>query len=225
MPYRFILLLTSLCLFPILMVGQEGSDWWSEKPAGFYNNTTFGIVTMRGNLFTGMQSSAGYKLNPHIAFGGGIGIERYTDTPTYDTLTANLSLLPVFAEIRYTVLNKRVSPVIAVSGGYKVLLNVPSSQMISWTEEVYPGYFWTDFYEYDTYTQGGLFFTIEAGVKANVWKRLSMYLSADYSLWSVAGDHHYWMYEHAAGNTTETHEVSRTVAYTHMFVVRLGFGF
>jgi hypothetical protein len=225
MPYRFIILLTGLFLYPILTVGQERSDRWSEKPAGFYTNTTFGIVTGRGNLFTGMQSSAGYKLNPHIAFGGGIGIERYTDIPTYDTLTANLSLLPLFGEIRYTVLNRRVSPVIALSGGYKVLLNVPSSQMITWTQEIYPGYFWNDYYVYDTYTQGGLFFNVEAGVKANVWKRFNLYLSVDYSFWSVAGDHHYWVYQYAAGVTTETHQVTRTVAYTDQFVVRLGFGF
>jgi hypothetical protein len=222
MRYFIIILISLLLPGPISTFAQ--SDWWTEKPTGFYNNTTFGIVTTRGNLFTGMQSSAGYKLNPHIAFGGGVGLERYTDTPTYDTLTANLSLLPVFAEVRYTILKKRVSPVVALNGGYKILLNVPSSQMISWTEVVYPGFFWTDFYEYDTYTRGGFFFTVEAGVKANVWKRLSMYLSADYSLWSIAGDHHYWMYEHAGGNTTETHEVSQTVAYTHVFVLRLGFG-
>jgi hypothetical protein len=144
--------------------------------------------------------------------------------PTYDTLSANLSLMPVFAEVRYIILNKRVSPVIAVNGGYKLLLNIPSSQAVSWTQEVYPGFIWNDFYEYDTFNQGGFFLTVEAGVKANVWKRLCVCLSADYSLWSVAGDHHYWIYEHTGGNTTETHEVSRTVAYTHVFMLRLGFG-
>lgn len=197
----------------------------TEKPTGFYNTTTFGMVSFRGNLLTGMQTINGYKLNPHIAFGGGIGLERYRDLPTYDTLSANFSLLPIFADIRYTVLNKKVSPVLAINGGYKVLLNVPSSQMVSWTEVVFPGFFWTDFFDYDTYRRGGFFVTAEIGMKAHVWKRLALCLSADYSLWSVSGDHHHWTVEHASGKITKTHEVSRTVAYTHQFMIRLGFGF
>ena len=217
-----ILLLALPGCFPSLFAQGE---FWTEKPTGLYNNTTFGIVTFRGDFLTGIQSTFGYKLNPHIAFGGGAGLERYTGQPTYDTLSANFSLLPLYAEIRFTLLDKKISPVIAVDGGYKVLLNIPSSQMISWTEETYPGFYWTDYYEYDTYTRGGFFFTVEAGVKANVWKRVNIYLSVDYSFWSVAGDHHYWMYEHIGDETVETHSTSGTVAYTDQFVVRLGFGF
>ena len=233
-PIRCLILLAwiILCSGSNALFGQndttripDKSVRWALRPTGLYINASFGIVTFRGNLLTGMQAGAGYKLNPHIAFGGGIGLERYSGLPTYDTLSANFSLMPVFAEVRYTILNKPVSPFLALKGGYKVLLNIPSSQMTSWTYTVFPGFYWIDYAMYDTYTRGGLFFTAEAGVRANVWKRFNLFLSADYSLWSVSGDHHLWTTEWKGGVDTETHEISSVVAYTHIFGVRLGFGF
>jgi hypothetical protein len=222
--YLFIFLIVSILSGACPAFSQE-TGFWTEKPAGLYNNTSFGIVTFRGNLLTGMQTTFGYKLNPHIAFGGGIGLERYTNMPTYDTLTANLSLLPIYAEVRWTILDKRVSPVIAVDGGYKVLLNIPSSQLQTWTYTAFPGFAWTDYSVYDTYTQGGFFIAAEAGVKANVWERLNLYLSINYSFWSIAGDHHVWSEEHVGVTTNETHDITHTMAYTDQWTVRLGFGF
>jgi hypothetical protein len=219
-----------LSLFILVVFSGGGSaiaqnDWWTEKPTGLYNNTTFGIVSLRGNLFTGMQTIFGYKLNPRFSVGGGIGLERYTDMPTYDTLTVNLSMMPIFAEVRYTAMKTRVSPVVALGGGYKVLLNVPSSQRSVWTETPFPGFLWTNYSAYDTYTEGGFFFSAELGMKANLWKRMYLYLSVNYSYWSVAGDYHLWAEEHTGENVTETHETTRTVAYTDQVMVRLGFGF
>lgn len=221
--YLYTLIIVFTCGVHAVIAQENG--FWTEKPAGLYNNTTFGIVTFRGNWLTGMETSFGYKLNPHIAFGGGAGVERYTDMPTYDTLSANFSLLPLFGEVRYTVLNKRVSPVLAVKGGYKVLLNIPSSELVTWTQTVFPGFYWIDYSEYDTYTRGGLFFTVEAGVKASIWKRINLCLSVDYSFWSVAGDHHTWSTEYKGGSETDSHEVSSVMSYTDQFVVRIGFGF
>ena len=54
-----------------------------EKPRGLYNNTSFAIASGRGNLFSGMQTLFGYKFNPHLGLGRGVGIERFTKLPTY----------------------------------------------------------------------------------------------------------------------------------------------
>ncbi|MCX6242612.1 MAG: hypothetical protein NTX43_12460 [Bacteroidetes bacterium] len=204
--------------------------WLQEKPKGLYNNTSFAIVSERGNLFSGMQTSFGYKFNPHLGLGGGIGIERFSNLPTYSYYEANFTLLPVFAELRYTVLKTRFSPVIAVQGGYKILVNTPSSQMDEWMTWIYPPYAWNYYYNYDIYHRGGPFVTIEIGVNAKVYKRFGIYASVDYSLWSVSGDNHYWVYQATSfdpGQTTAivNEYITNVFAYQHIFLFRLGFTF
>lgn len=204
--------------------------WMTEKPQGLYNNTSFAIISDRGNWFSGMQTTFGYKFNPHLGVGGGAGIERFTNLPTYDYYTANFTFLPVYAELRYTFLKSKVSPVIALDAGYKFLINTPSSQMDTWTTWLYPPYAWNDYYSWDTYTRGGPFFTIEAGVNFKIYRRLGLYASADYSLWSVSGVNNYWIYQYiymsAPGETVKEFQYTEPVkAYQYCFMFRLGFTF
>ena len=204
--------------------------WLVEKPRGLYNNTSFAIVSGRGNLFSGMQTVFGYKFNPHLGVGGGIGIERLGNLPTYSYYTANFTFLPVFAEVRYTALKTRFTPVVALQGGYKILVNTPSSQMDEWMTWIYPPFAWNYYYNYDTYTRGGLFANLEIGVNARVYRRLGIYASVDYSVWSVSGTNHYWVY-----NATEFDPVKVTavvteytqavLAYQGIFLFRIGFTF
>jgi hypothetical protein len=159
-----------------------------------------------------------------------MGLERLNSLTTYDNIPANLTLLPVFADIRYVILKKKISPVIALDGGYKFLLNNYSSSFIYESDVIFPGVAWDDYYDNDTYKQGGFFLTAEAGIKMNIYKRLIIYGSVDYSLWSVSGDHHHWIYDYKVNSDNqtilkETEITSRTLAYTHIFLIRLGFGF
>ncbi|MCX6283181.1 MAG: hypothetical protein NTW31_02950 [Bacteroidetes bacterium] len=204
--------------------------WLVEKPKGLYNNTSFAIVSGRGNVFSGMQTAFGYKFNPHLGIGGGIGIERITNLPTYSYYTANFTFMPIFAEVRYTILKTRFTPVIALQGGYKVLINTPSSQMDEWMTWIYPPFAWNYYYNYDTYTRGGLFANLEIGVNAKVYKRFGVYASVDYSVWSVSGTNHYWVYnaqEFDPGRVTyvATEYTQGVVAYQGIFMLRLGFTF
>ena len=204
--------------------------WLEEKPRGLYNNTSFAIISGRGNLFSGMQTIFGYKFNPYLGIGGGIGIERFTNLPTYSYYTANFTLMPVFAEVRYTILKTRVSPVIALQGGYKWLINTPSSQMDEWMECVFPPYAWNYFYNYDTYKRGGFFAAAEIGVNAKVYGRFGIYSCISYSIWSVSGDNHYWIYNYTSFGPGEvsyiaTENISHVLAYQQIFLFRLGFSF
>ena len=102
--------------------------------------------------------------------------------------------------------------------------------MISSFDTIFPGYAWNELYEYDTYTRGGLFLTIEAGIKVPVYKRLSLFGGLDYSVWSISGDHHAWLYQYLPDSNNgireiETHTVTKTLAYTHIFLIRLGIMF
>lgn len=210
---------------------QVKLNWLDERSHGVYNVTTFSLFTFTGKSMNGMQTIFGYNFNPHISVGGGIGIERFTSMPMYDSLTANLSLMPVFADIRYTILKRRVTPVIGLNIGYKVLWNIPSTEVSEHFVWIFPPYAWNVINEYDIYTRGGLFITGEIGVKARIYKRLSLYCSVDYSLWSVSGDHYYWIYQYVpdenGGNKLlkEILYLSNTIAYTHVFQFRFGIVF
>ena len=209
---------------------QDKKNWLSDDRKGFYNVTTFSVNPLDSPVLNGIQSICGYRLNPYIAIGGGVGLERFVNLNMYDTLSANLSLLPVFAEIRYTILTSRITPVLALQGGYKFLLNRSSTQVSSWRVDVYPPYAWTTYDEYDYYSQGGYFFTVEAGVKAKIYERLGIYLSACYSVWSVSGDHYIWTYQYlsspdGAPKETTSHSILPSMAYNQVLLIRLGISF
>jgi hypothetical protein len=212
---------------------KKGDPSFSEKSTGFYNVTTFIPVTFSGQFFSGLQTICGYKLNHYLSIGLGIGYERFYSIPTYEDFKADLSLLPVFADLRFTPLTGKFSPVIAVNGGYKVLLNKASTQIRY--DTVYSNILSVsarnDYSDYNIFTVGGPFITAEVGVKARVLKRVAIYLAADYSLWSVSGDYHLlnkldlqgsddiWRFNKSA----ETSD--RSLAYVHAFFVRLGICF
>jgi len=199
----------------------------SGQEARWYNVTSFSVITTEGNLFTGLRSSFGYPFNAFLSVGGGAGLERFTNLPTYGPYSANLSLLPLYAEIRYTALKGRFSPVAAVNAGYKILLNIPTTNIHSYTYTIFPGIAWNEYHEYDTYTRGGLFLTTEVGVRGLIDQRWGIILTAEYSLWAIGGDQHYFEYQYLAKpegtEIKEFHYTSATLAYTHIFGIRIGF--
>ena len=205
----------------------------TEKSTGFYNVTTFIPVTFNGQFFSGLQTICGYKVNNYLSIGGGIGYEHFTSIPTYEDFKADLSLLPVFIDIRYTPLTGKFSPVIAVNGGYKFLLNKSSTQIRY--DTVYSNVLFVDarnaYSDYNIFKRGGPFITAEAGVKVRFFKRVALYLAADYSLWSISGDYHLTNRQYLLGTTgiwalTGSKETTdKSLAYVHVFFVRLGIVF
>jgi len=215
---------------PAETIVHDKKNWLTEDSHGFYNVTTFSTDFLEPPVLNGMQTICGYRLNHFIAIGGGIGLERYVGMSMYDSLTANLTLLPVFAEIRYTILNKNVSPVIALQGGYKFMINRSSTEVTTWKEDILPPYAYRIYDEYDYFYEGGFLFTVEAGVRAKLYHRLAIYFSADFSVWTVSGDYYKWTYEYLSApggqpKETTTHYTLPTMAYNQMLLVRLGIAF
>ena len=212
--------------------GKKEDPSFSPKSTGFYNVTTFIPVTFSGQFLSGLQTICGYKINRNLSLGGGIGYERFNSILTYEDFKADLSLLPVFADIRYTLLNGKFSPVIAVNGGYKFLLNRPSTQLRY--DTVYssaigvPGR--NDYTDYNIFQRGGPFITAEAGVKARFFKQVALFFAVDYSLWSVSGDYHLLNQQDLLGSggwvkTGSSESTDKSLAYVHMFLIRLGIVF
>lgn len=204
----------------------------AEMQTGFYNVTTFSPVSFTGQFLSGIQTICGYRINNHLGIGGGVGFEHFTSILTYDNFKTDLTQLPVFLDIRYTFLDKKVSPVVAIDGGYKFLLNKGTTQN---RFDTIPGNIdgissRTDYMDNNVFNQGGLFFTVEAGVKAKVFKNVALFLSVDYSLWKITGDYHLTTQNDILGsdgwvlsNPIKTTENS--VAYINVFLVRLGVAF
>jgi hypothetical protein len=212
--------------------GKKEDPSFSQKSSGFYNVTTFIPVTFSGQFLNGLQTICGYKINRYLSVGGGIGYEHFTSILTYEDFKADLSLLPVFADIRYTVLKGKFSPVIAVNGGYKFLLNRPSTQVRY--DTIYssaigvPGR--NDYTDYNLFTHGGPFITAEAGVSAKVFRKAALFLAVDYSLWSITGDYHLLNQQDLLGSggwvkTGLSETTDKSLAYVHMFLIRLGIVF
>jgi calcineurin-like phosphoesterase family protein len=203
--------------------------WMKYSPEGLYNYTSFALVSSNLNWFSGMQTSFGYRFKGHFGIGGGIGIERFANLPTYDYYTANFTLMPVFAEFRYTMLKSKCSPVAAIQGGYKFLVNQPSSQMDYWSEWMYPGLVLNEYYNWDSYRNGGFFVAAEAGVNWRIYRRLGLCALISYSIWSVSGQNNYWIYQTIYMSSPpvvkEWQYTEAVKAYQHLFLFRLGFSF
>lgn len=70
----------------------------------------FGISDYGENSFE-FNSSFGCQLNPHLYLGGGLSIMYLYDR-------SELLALPVYANFRYDILNKRVCPYVDLKAGY-----------------------------------------------------------------------------------------------------------
>jgi len=238
--FIFLVVLFSCSIIPVFSLGQTKSSSdekpeqsFQEKPTGFYNVTSFTPVTFNGDLFNGVQTVCGYKVLPYLAFGGGLGYERFKSIPTYDNFKTDLSLLPVFVDIRYTILNGKVSPVIALDAGYRILLNRPTTQTVYDTSyySVITVSGRSVYADKDLYWQGGPFITTALGLKVRLYGRWSAYLAGEYSLWSISGDRYTTETKFLLGSNDIWSKVGysestvRTTAYLHLFQVRLGIVF
>ena len=201
-----------------------------RKQSGFYNVTSLDLVTFTGQFLPGIQTICGYRMNKYLSIGGGIGYEMYKSISTYDIFTADLSLLPVFLDIRFTAPAGNLEPVVALNLGYKVLLNKPSTQskidsvlsnaLLVESKDIYTSY--------NTYTTGGLFLTAEIGVKAHITKKIALYLSVDYSLWSNSGTYYLSDKAYLLNSSNEwvpagsSKSSEKSLAYVDAFTVRFG---
>jgi len=63
------------------------------------------------------RAAFGFQFNPHIFAGLGVGLSFYDYEGYYDDSEESMTL-PIFANFRYTMLNKRISPFFDIKAGY-----------------------------------------------------------------------------------------------------------
>ncbi len=228
---KYTLLIISF-LIPALLHSQnlEKQSSYDEKANGFYDVTTISFSPFYPPVANGFLTVNGYKINPHLAVGMGIGMQRYVNISTYDTIRANLSVLPVFLDLRYTVSDRIITPVFALNGGYLFLLNRPSSAETFRTQMIFPPNVWNDYYDYDHYNQGGLYFNLELGLKVKMSKLFSLVGSMNYSWWQIYGEHRSAVYQNLPDGNNGTKQIvlyssEKVMAYINTWTFRIGLTF
>ena len=96
-------------------VVQESDLVQIKKEKGYYNYTGIGILA--GSRYSDLsapfsiQTVNGYQYKGSLYFGGGIGVEFFDEIS-----------IPVFADLRYHLLNNEFSPYLFAQGGYSLPL-------------------------------------------------------------------------------------------------------
>lgn len=97
---------------------KDGTGLGNRKEKGFYYMMNFSLMLGTGRLSDGTLETHtavspafalvnGYKLNEHWAAGAGVGFE-----------IINHNLFPLFAEVRYSLWDHKISPYAAFKAGY-----------------------------------------------------------------------------------------------------------
>lgn len=135
---------------------------------GFAGNVEAGVLVKDGFAGEYVNVSSGYNVLPGLFAGVGIGIkdQRFNDPSNFKSF-----FVPTFIQLRYSVLNRTVSPFIDLKGG---LISDYSGSVKS-VPDGFSGY------------GCGHFFRLGIGVD---YKRYSVYLGDDWSQLNYSGAAH-----------------------------------
>ena len=103
-------------LFALACIMSMASASAQYIESGYHGFATIGDAIMVDETRIGsvdLTTTHGYQFNSKFFLGGGVGY-----TYVYNNHHDNFSLIPVFADIHYTILDKRITPFIDVKGGY-----------------------------------------------------------------------------------------------------------
>lgn len=181
----FINLLLLLTLSILAQSGKEvnlnggnnevNSSFNNRKEKGIYNIMQFSLL-LGTNQFTdgptyfrtavspSFTITNGYIFNDHWAAGAGVGFEIF-----------NYNLFPLFAEIRYTLWDRKISPFVALKGGYS-FANFKAKQY----EELYLNWPPYNINDASLRNYGGLMFNPEVGVKVPLNENSDLLFTAAY---------------------------------------------
>ncbi len=81
---------------------------------GFFEaGYTVGIGDYGADRIAIASTTHGYQINPHIFVGGGVAVNYFSDDELWN--------LPIFANVRYTILDNKISPFVDGKVGYAAL--------------------------------------------------------------------------------------------------------
>jgi hypothetical protein len=181
----FINLLLLLTLSILAQSGKEvnlnggnnelNSSFNNRKDKGLYNIMHFSLL-LGTNQFTDVPTYSrtaiapsftitnGYLLNEHWAAGAGIGFEIF-----------NYNLFPLFGELRYTLWDHKISPSVALKGGY----SFANGKAIQY-DELYLAWPPYNINDASLRNYGGFMFNPEVGIKVPLNENSDLLFTAAY---------------------------------------------
>ncbi|MEZ4721729.1 MAG: hypothetical protein R2813_07645 [Flavobacteriales bacterium] len=145
-----------------------GRTPFSAPNKGFYNASSAGLLFGSNDYSTEVAVSAytvnGYRFNPHLAAGLGVGIESFYP-----------GMVPVFVEGRYDILESRFSPFATIQAGYGVPFqnNKVDGQWVN---------------------RGGVMLDCQVGIRNYVSNNIGFTLSAGYRHQQSVYREYYWWF-------------------------------
>jgi hypothetical protein len=160
---------------PIAGDNNVNSSFNNRKEKGFYSIMHVSLL-LGTNQFTEMQANFrtsispsftitnGYMFNKHWATGAGVGFEIF-----------NYNLFPLFAELRYTLWDNKISPFMVLKGGYS---------FADFTSKHYDELYLTwppyNINDISLLNYGGFMFSPEVGVKVPLNENSDLLFTAAY---------------------------------------------
>ncbi len=101
---------------PIYLLGRANAGPASPYD-GSFTPEVGGMVSLSGGFpfIVGADARLGYNFNPNLFVGGGIGVRSYNEDLSGKW---NVETVPIYANVRYSIGNKRVSPYVGASAGW-----------------------------------------------------------------------------------------------------------
>ena len=129
---RFLLALglsAGLCASSFAQDQNLPAETVSTSTGSFINITEFGfargIIHENRDQSFGFQTINGFEFNNRVSVGLGVGAEKYLGKAEYDNKVSNLTLLPVFSDVRVYFGKGKLQPFMGQSVGYAFCIDQP----------------------------------------------------------------------------------------------------
>jgi|SRR5688572_13336867 len=158
-----------------------------DRNSSFINITEIGfargIIHENRDQSFGLQTINGYEFDNRVSIGIGVGAEKYLGKSDYDNKVSNLTLIPLFTDVRIYFGKGNVQPFVAQAAGYAFCLDQPVD--------------YNFFGEYDE--KGGIMLSPSIGLRTNNKAKANFIFSLGYRYQEntqeiTEGNYHTFMY-------------------------------
>jgi len=168
----------------------------SQKTQGYFIQVSASILTGKNDL--GNTTSHSFHLSNGYQFKNGLGVGIGTGLEEMD-----ITLIPLYADVRYYPLKTRISPYAVLKTGYGFAASDKDLE-----REIYYG---------PVDSKGGYLFNATAGISLYTWQRLAINIGVGYRYQKITiSQEQYWW----GGPSTK-----ETVTHFNRFEIQVGFTF
>jgi hypothetical protein len=166
----------------------------NQKTEGYFIQMSAGILTGENEL--GSTTSYSFHLSNGYQFKNGLGVGIGSGFEEME-----ISIIPLYADIRYYPLNTRISPYAQLKTGYGFAASDKDLEH--------------DYYYTPVDSKGGFLFNAIAGVSLYTWQRVAINIGVGYQKIEISQEQYWW-----GGASTK-----ETITHFNRIELQLGFTF